>query len=60
MLGAAGRAASGLVKQAAKAGNVSTILPASAVARKYPQLKAIFSSGFQCLLVYYSEIYFVL
>merc|ERR1711910_209657 len=34
MLGAAGRAASGLVKQAAKAGNVSTILPASAVAQR--------------------------
>jgi len=33
-LGAAGRAASGLVKQAAKAGNVSTILPASAVAQR--------------------------
>merc|ERR1711884_584129 len=34
MLGAAGRTAGGLVKQAVKAGNVSTILPASAVAQR--------------------------
>ena len=36
MLGAAGRAAGGLVKQAVKAGNVSQILPTASVARKYP------------------------
>ena len=36
MLGAAGRAAGGLVKQAVKAGNVSQILPASSISRKYP------------------------
>ena len=35
MLGAAGRAAGGLVKQAVKAGNVSQILPASSISRKY-------------------------
>ena len=35
MLGAAGRAAGGLVKQAVKAGNVSNILPAATIARKY-------------------------
>merc|ERR1711868_307956 len=34
MLGAAGRAAGGLVKQAVKAGNVSQILPASAVGQR--------------------------
>ena len=35
MLGAAGRAASGLVKQASKAGNVASVLPAASVARKF-------------------------
>ena len=35
MLGAAGRAAGGLVKQAVKAGNVSQILPATSISRKY-------------------------
>ena len=35
MLGAAGRAAGGLVKQAVKAGNVSNILPTASIARKY-------------------------
>merc|ERR1711863_246675 len=34
MLGAAGRAAGGLVKQAVKAGNVSNILPSSSTAQK--------------------------
>ena len=35
MLGAAGRTAGGLVKQAVKAGNVQQILPAASVSRKY-------------------------
>ena len=35
MLGAASRAAGGLVKQAVKAGNVSNILPTASIARKY-------------------------
>merc|ERR1712096_77096 len=34
MLGAAGRAATGLVKQATKAGNVANILPAASVAQR--------------------------
>merc|ERR1712227_626034 len=34
MLGAAGRAAGGLVKQAVKAGNVSQILPTASVAQR--------------------------
>merc|ERR1712064_184469 len=34
MLGAAGRAAGGLVKQAVKAGNVSNILPTASIAHK--------------------------
>merc|ERR1712020_13892 len=34
MLGAAGRAAGGLVKQAVKAGNVSNVLPAASVAQR--------------------------
>merc|ERR1719175_561193 len=34
MLGAAGRAASGLVKQASKAGNVASVLPAASVAQR--------------------------
>ena len=34
MLGAAGRAAGGLVKQAVKAGNVQQILPAASIGRK--------------------------
>merc|ERR1711863_78594 len=34
MLGAAGRAAGGLVKQAVKAGNVSNILPAASIAQR--------------------------
>ena len=35
MLGAAGRTAGGLVKQAVKAGNVQQILPTASVSRKY-------------------------
>merc|ERR1712213_143236 len=38
MLGAAGRAASGLVKQASKAGNVASVLPATAVLPQRRQL----------------------
>ena len=34
MLGAAGRAASGLVKQTSKAGNVASVLPAASVAQR--------------------------
>merc|ERR1712096_575753 len=34
MLGAAGRAATGLVKQATKAGNVANVLPAASVAQR--------------------------
>merc|ERR1711892_1006559 len=34
MLGAAGRAATGLVKQASKAGNVASVLPAASVAQR--------------------------
>merc|ERR1711913_91402 len=34
MLGAAGRAAGGLVKQAVKAGNVSNILPTASIAQR--------------------------
>merc|ERR1712061_392053 len=34
MLGAAGRAAGGLVKQAVKAGNVSNILPTATIAQR--------------------------
>ena len=41
MLGAAGRAATVLVKQASKAGNVASVLPAASVARKYkPSIKS--------------------
>merc|ERR1712227_1118977 len=40
MLGAAGRAAGGLVKQAVKAGNVSQILPASAVGQRNLSVRA--------------------
>ena len=44
MLGAAGRAAGGLVKQAVKAGNVSNILPTASIARKYYFLASLIDS----------------
>ena len=44
MLGAAGRTAGGLVKQAVKAGNVQQILPAASVSRKY--LIMVFQEAF--------------